>query len=411
LIRNIFRKSNRERSVVFLNHSYYHFWYLSKALRRRGWDAVTVSNDAPDSPHASYYHGEDINLFFPSKTNFTKSIAKMRIGNFVRKAKRRFRLMHFAGDGHLSFYPWAIVDDDPADIVDWRAAGLRVAYTSSGCNSATSQTQVANWSRALGAGSVCDRCVWQHRPEICNDAKNLAWGRRVVKYCDLIFGEALPALDFMRSGPRIVREPVTTALDPEFWDPHLRVPRAHRHPREEGEVLVYHGVGNYQARDRDGRNIKGTPAVFAAIERLKAEGHRVRLLFCTDLPSVEVRFVQVQADIIVDQLNYGRYGATAREGMMLGKPVICYINPREYDRKDELACLKEAPLVSATEDSIYVVLKDLVLDAGKRRAIGEASRQYAMKWHSADACAERYERIYDELMAREPQLGTYAVAA
>jgi hypothetical protein len=214
----------------------------------------------------------------------------------------------------------------------------------------------------------------------------------------------------MRSGRRVIREPVTTALDPKLWNSDLKVPQKHLRRNNESEVLIYHGVGNYQTRDQAGRNIKGTPAVLAAIERLKAEGHPVRLLFCTNLPSIEVKFVQVQADIIVDQLNYGRYGAQAREGMMLGKPVICYINPREYDPKDELTCLKEAPLVSATEDSIYAVLKDLVLDASKRHAIGEASRRYAMKWHSADACAERYERIYDELMASAPILEAYAVA-
>jgi len=33
----------KRRSVLFLHHSYYHFYYLAKALRRRGWDAVTVN--------------------------------------------------------------------------------------------------------------------------------------------------------------------------------------------------------------------------------------------------------------------------------------------------------------------------------------------------------------------------------
>jgi glycosyltransferase involved in cell wall biosynthesis len=111
-----------------------------------------------------------------------------------------------------------------------------------------------------------------------------------------------------------------------------------------------------------------------------------------------VRFLQVQADVIIDQLNYGRYGATAREGMMLGRPTICYLNPNEFTPAGVLSSIREVPLVSATEGTIYQVLKDLLLDPGKRRKIGETSRQYALKWHSADACAERYERIYDSVM-------------
>lgn len=35
--------SSNKRSVVFLHNSYYHFYYLAQALRRRGWDAVTVT--------------------------------------------------------------------------------------------------------------------------------------------------------------------------------------------------------------------------------------------------------------------------------------------------------------------------------------------------------------------------------
>jgi len=408
---NPFRLWRRaERSVVFLNHSYYHFWYLSRALRKRGWDALVVSTESPASPHARFYHGEDINLNTASESRFAHRWVNYKISSFVANAQRRFKLMHFAGDGHLSFYPWAIGEEDPQDIVNWRAAGGRIAYTISGCNSATSQSAVAAWSGSLGSVNVCNRCPWQHRPEICNDAKNLAWGVKVRKYCDVIFAETLPALDHVRSGPRIVRESVTTALDPEIWDPGLKIPEKYRQERAEGEILIYHGVGNYEARSKEGRNIKGTQAVFAAIERLKLEGHPVRLVFCTDVPSIDMRFVHAQVDIVVDQLNYGRYGATAREGMMLGKPVITYMNIREYLPGDELQSLKECPLVSATEESIYAVLKDLVLNPDKRRAIGEASRRFAMKWHSADACAERYERIYDEMMKLEPQTGTYPLA-
>ena len=68
-----------------------------------------------------------------------------------------------------------------------------------------------------------------------------------------------------------------------------------------------------------GRAFSG--AVMAAIEKLKAEGLPVQLYFATEVPSRSVRFIQVQADIVVDQLNYGRIGANARESMMLGRPV------------------------------------------------------------------------------------------
>src|SRR5437867_11446411 len=51
------RSPRANRSVVFLHNSYYHFYYLAQALRRRGWDAITVSLEDPHGPQALYYHG------------------------------------------------------------------------------------------------------------------------------------------------------------------------------------------------------------------------------------------------------------------------------------------------------------------------------------------------------------------
>jgi hypothetical protein len=147
--------------------------------------------------------------------------------------------------------------------------------------------------------------------------------------------------------------------------------------------------------------LKGTPAIVAAVDRLRSEGFNVRLEFATGLPNTEVRFLQVQADIIVDQLNYGRYGATAREGMMLGRPTVCYINKNEPVGEHRLEAIETCPLVSANEGTIYDILRDLLKDEKKREAIGRASREFALKWHAADVCASRFELVYDELFAGE----------
>ena len=67
----------------------------------------------------------------------------------------------------------------------------------------------------------------------------------------------------------------------------------------------------------------------AALDRLKSEGHKVRLIFIDNVVSRDVKYIQAQVDIVLDQLNYGRYGATARESLMLGKATICRLNPRQ----------------------------------------------------------------------------------
>lgn len=355
---------------------------------------MTVSLEDPLGPHAAYYHGEDINLFSKEPKRFHRNIEC-----FFAEAIERFSMLHFAGDGHMSFFPenWEVAE--PWDIIEWRRRGHKIGYSISGCNSGVAQSSFGRWS-ALGGSALCDKCPWQLRPDICNDEKNLAWGRKVDQYCDAIFTEGSPALDYQAIA-KAVREPTTMCLDPEVWKPDLAVPDRLRIERRDGELVVYHSFGNYDLRTVHGRNVKGTGAIKAAVERLQAEGMPVRLIFVTNVKNTEVRHLQVQADVIVDQLNYGRYGATAREAMMLGKPTICYINRNEPTSCDVLESTKEVPLVSATEETVYEVLRELLVDREKRRRLGEAGRAFAMKWHSADACAERYEAIYDSVMGEQ----------
>ena len=55
-----------KRSVVFLHDGYYHSYYLARALRKRGWDAVSVGMKDPiNHRDAIYSHGVDLGLFSP----------------------------------------------------------------------------------------------------------------------------------------------------------------------------------------------------------------------------------------------------------------------------------------------------------------------------------------------------------
>jgi glycosyltransferase involved in cell wall biosynthesis len=380
------------RSVLFLHNCYYNFFYLAAALRARGWDALSVSIEDPAGPHAQFYHGEDVNLFDPDPSTY-----QQKIESFYATVAERFRMVHFYGRGCMSFFPdlfdqQPFFDRIPTDFIRLRQQGVKIGYSVCGCLDGVSQDAVNRWS------GCCGKCVWQDNASVCQNAGNLAWGHKLQTFCDLIATEGFPALDY-QSSPKCFREPLTSALDPNFWRPDLPIPENLRLARRPGELIVYHSVGNFSLRARNGRNLKGTGAVIAAVDRLRQEGVPVRLEFVTDLPNTEVRFIQAQADIIVDQLNYGRYGATAREAMMLGKPTVCCLIKDEPADSARLDSIENCPLVHATEGTVYDALKMLLSDEEMRRRIGAESRAFAMKWHSADACAERFERVYDALMA------------
>lgn len=388
-----------KRSVIFMTNSYYHNYYLAQALRRRNWDVLTVSMEDPKSSSTTFYHGEDINLFDPDP-----QLAYIKQKNFYEVAKDRYAMLHISNDHYLSFFSKYALDDNPKDIIEWKKLGKKIAYTISGCNSGILPSSIDRWSGDSSPKSVCSKCIWKDNVSVCSDKKSHSWIDRIEKHIDLTFAETLPPLDYIASTAGVMREPVVMCLDPIVWRPNLDIPPKYIINRNhKDEILVYHGVGNHSTRTSNtGQNIKGTHAILLAIERLNAEGIKVQIIQTNgSIPNRDVRFLQSQADIVIEQLNFGCYGATARESMMLGIPVISRINKYLSINKHKLHSLEECPVVNATENNIYDVLKDLVLNRNKRESLGKLSREYALKWHSADACAERYEKIYDQIMSNE----------
>ncbi|KAK73497.1 glycosyltransferases group 1 domain protein [Bordetella bronchiseptica E014] len=136
------------------------------------------------------------------------------------------------------------------------------------------------------------------------------------------------------------------------------------------------------------------------IDRLRSEGYPIELLSVTDVPNRDVRFYQVQADIFLDMLSFGFFGANGREALMLGKPLVCFLRPEwlESMRAEIPEYVDELPVVNATPETVYDVVKDLIENPEKRAEIGRRSRAFALKWHSTDAAGRRMDRVYRRLL-------------
>jgi hypothetical protein len=381
----------KRNSVVFVNNSYYHFNTLAEALRRRGWVALTVSTEPRDSPQRQFYVGEDLNLYHEDPIT-----RRRQIREFLRTVPERFGALHFYGRGYATFFSENVESSArrtkvPWDFLELRRHNIAIGYMPSGCVDGALQSSIRRVSQ-----NVCERCVWESRPEVCSDAKNGAWADTLDVVCDWIGLEG----DFAtheRMGPKFVLGPVVTALDPSYWCPDLIVDDAKLVPRETGELLVYHSFGNVKVRRVGGRDIKGSAAVEAAIKKLRDEGIPLKLFFATDLPITEVRWYKVQADIVIDQLNYGRIGANARESFMMGKPIITRLISKQQSPLPPLRSVVEAPALDASETTIEAVLRRLALNPEMRKEMSQRSRDYALRWYSADACARRYEMVVDRV--------------
>lgn len=394
---NPMARSKKKGRVLFVGQLFYHTWYLSRALRELGWRADLLNWDTNEA-NQKFYHGED----FKFSRNEPHTLLKQLWFYFT--ALFRYDIFHFSNAYGMSFgspiHTFFKRRGFPAytEVKLLKILGKKIVYSNNSCLDGVSQSSFRTW----GDEPVCNVCTWQNVPEVCSDERNLAWGKLRNSLADYQCTLGGNRKDY-NDDPRVHEEPGFYCLDPEFWHPDLIVPEKYRWNYPPGTVKIYHAVGNYDQRTNAETkvNIKSTHIYVPLIARLKSEGYPVELIFVKDVPNKEVRFYQVQADIVVDMLTFGFFGANIREALMLGKTAVCYLRPEwlESMRREIPEYVDELPVISATPATVEDVLKDLILHPEKRAEIGRRSREFAVKWHSADAGGQRLSQIYLNLLA------------
>lgn len=238
--------------------------------------------------------------------------------------------------------------------------------------------------KQFDSGNICHSCFLEPN---CDDLKNSENLDRIHKFRMKVGGNGShnpPGLNAEHFKSR--------SLDLELWRPDLEVPMQFQLPPTDN-VRVLH---SFASNGRGGSvNIKGSSYIERAIKDLQEQGYAVELVSVTSMNSNEMRFIQAQCDIIVDQLIYGWWGSTALEGAASGKPVICYLRTGFVDTF--LSYFPEyrgnLPIISAGTDSIQARIKELLDDPALRAQIGKESRIFAESFVSPSTNVAELERF------------------
>ena len=371
--------------ILFCGQSYYHAWYLSRELRKLGLKADVYNWDTNPIDQI-YYHGSDFTL--------GKDVENTPDGilNFFLRSFYHYDIIHFSNPNGI-FYGGSF---NIQDIFLLKKLGKKIIYYHSGCLDGVSQTSFSKW----GPESVCSICSWQKNKSVCSDKRNLEWGIFRNKVADYQCTIGANRVDF-NNDQRVHEMPEAFCLDKEIWNPDIRIPKAFKLPSKKGGIRLYHAVGNKKLRSSsEGLNIKSSHVYLPLIKKLQHKGYDIELLAPENVPNMDVRFIQAQADIFLEMLTYGWYGANAREAMMLGKPVICFLRPEWLQSVNEEVpgFVNELPIVSATPETVEDILLDLINNKEKRLEIGRRGRAFAEKWHSSEAAANVFNLIYKNLV-------------
>lgn len=228
--------------------------------------------------------------------------------------------------------------------------------------------------------------------------------RDIRKFCENSKMEYLPDMDIdehtKKRNRKIVRKADGIVLHDDELIPYLPEPHAPVYglplrmnvgqftPHYPEEKKAGEKIRIVHAPSR--RGIKGTPVILETVERLMKEYDQIEFVLVEGKTQDEALKIYETADIVIDQVYVGIYGVFPIECMAMGKPVLCYISEEMKKHYPE-----ELPVVSADRDELEEKLRELILDAGKRRELGIAGRRYVETYHDYRAVAHLLKGYYE----------------
>lgn len=336
-----------------------HAWTLSRAERAWG-----VESDVMVRRSNWFQYPNDIDLHLEGRSLFG---AGLRATSFLASAIRNYDVFVF--NGGMSLFDLRQYHLHYLEIPLLKRMGKRIVMIFQGCDA-----RIRGRCLAYPV-SACAECHDAYGYP-CNDSldrKKRARWRKIAKYADRVF--ALNP-DLLHDLPGAELLPYAS-VDLQAWAPT-------KARRQRDRVVILHPPSS--------RNVKGTRHIIEVIRRLEGKGYPIDFILMENLPHSQVKEIYQQADIMIDQLLVGWYGGAAVEAMALAKPVLCYLREEDLDRF--VPFKEKIPLMSATQETLYDRLVELIEDPARRARIGEESRRYVEEVHDPIRIAERLIRVY-----------------
>jgi len=380
--------SKNKKSILFINPDYHCTFQYRNELEKRGWRINIYV--APEYPQQILYTNQKILSFLGKNRSFNTARLKYLLWLVFNVNKYHFVFFYgrpmripietFIKSMKLSkkiiYFP---------EILICKLSKRKIIYLPSGCRDEFLKKDF----RQFDNGNVCGNCGIEDK---CNDKQNKVFIDIMKAQSNRIIGHG-----FHRKSQFDLTVIPWKSIDLELWHPNIELPpHIPQLKRERDAILILHSTA-LENRNSLPRNIKGSQYIEDAVAKLRNEGYKCELVSISNVISKEMRYYQIQADIIVDQLIYGSWGSTTVESLALGKPTICYLRAEWKNYYLESFGLSELPIIEAGIDSIYTQLKQLVVSETLRHDIGMRSRLFAEKMFNVSRNVDSLIRELDTI--------------
>jgi glycosyltransferase involved in cell wall biosynthesis len=381
-----------KKSILIVNPNYHYSFALRDELRARGWVAdIYVNSIYPKQ----LLFSEDViyeATSFPFKKNDVVKLVWRLL--FFIKIIFKYKYIYVYGDAEVILISrsfsyivrYLIKSNFSPELSILKIFRKKIIFFPNGCHQEVLKKDFSKYEN----GKVCGNCIVGHKS--CNDKQNQLIFDKVNRYHDFVVANT-PMIS--KSLPQ-KQQIYDRFVNLNTFNPNIKIPLECK-LTDSHTVRILHGFVD-SGRTNKEKNIKGSNHIFNAVERLKTEGFAVELIYLNNIPSKKMRYYQVQADIIIDQLVYGWWGSSAIEAMCLGKPIICYLN--EGLKNEFLKAFPQyqtLPVIEANTDNIYNVIKKLVSDKNFRDEAGVKARAFAENHFDAKKNTDKFISLLNNL--------------
>lgn len=130
------------------------------------------------------------------------------------------------------------------------------------------------------------------------------------------------------------------------------------------------------------RPVKGTKYIIDAVNRLQTEGHKIDLILVENRTNAEALKIYQTADLAIDQLFIGWYGAFSVEVMKMGKPVMAFIRESDlYFLPSDFAKDCKNAFINCNPLTVYDNLKSILEDKTLLMEYSNRALDYVNQWH------------------------------
>ena len=336
---------------------------LSRGERRLGLESDVLIKEK------NYFeYPADIQLNLP-QNKFKKLF---EILNCIKEVRKKYDVFHFNFGTSLLNIPQFNLDY--LDFFLYKKNNKYVV-TYNGCDARQKFTIIKKYSICACSNPKCYNYICHSEKIDSNKRRKI---KKMTSFCDTVFYLNPDLKQFLPENSIFLPYSIAS------WDKISNKDRKYNYP-----IKIVHAPSQ--------RGAKGTEEILSVIEKIKnGFPEKIEFILVEGMKNYEAIKIYEQADILLDQILIGWYGALTVEAMKAGCAVMVYIREEDlqYIPLKMHADIKNT-FINCTKFNLYEKIAEIIENPNILKKYSKYSLDYVFTWHNPNYVASITKEYYE----------------